>query len=258
MNQAPVFHAIILFLSALGGAVLFLVTQKQTSKGLKLLLTFSAAYLLGLTLLHLFPEMFASEIEHAGWYVLGGFLLQVVLDFFSHGIEHGHTHTHTHAHTGTKFLYTVMASLWVHAFIEGMPFGGVLEGHAHHHSGHEHAHAGHDHRDSLLIGISLHKVTEALVFTALLVSVGLSKKRALFWLVIFALVAPAGAFAHYYLGNSGLANISSLTPKVTGVLIGILLHVSTTILFESEEGHRFNLAKFGSILLGIGMAAAIA
>jgi ZIP family zinc transporter len=38
-------------------------------------------------------------------------------------------------------------------------------------------------------------------------------------------------------------------------LVGILLHVSTTILFESEEGHRFNIYKFASILLGIASAA---
>ncbi len=257
MNQAPLFYAAILFVSALVGAGIFLLTQKQTGKGLKLLLSFSAAYLLGLTLLHLFPEMFSSEIEHAGWYVLGGFMLQVVLDFFSHGVEHGHAHVEKHEHTGTRFLYTVMASLWVHAFIEGMPFGGAIEGHAHHH-GHDHGHGPHDHRDSLLIGISLHKVTEALVFTALLVNVGLSRNRALFWLFIFALVAPAGAFAHYYIGENGLANIATLTPKVTGVLIGILLHVSTTIIFEGEEGHKFNWMKFGTIILGIAMAAAIA
>jgi zinc transporter ZupT len=259
MNQPPIFYAAILFISALVGAGIYLLTEKQTGKGIKLLLSFSAAYLLGLTLLHLFPEMFMSEIAHAGWYVLGGFMLQVVLDFFSHGVEHGHAHTNHHQHQGTRFLYTVMASLWIHAFIEGMPFGGVMEGHAHAH-GHNHTHGatGHDHRNSLLIGISLHKITEALVFTALLVSTGLTKKRALMWLVLFALVAPAGAFAHFYIGENGLANIAELTPKVTGVLIGILLHVSTTIIFESEEGHKFNWMKFGSILLGIAMAAAIA
>ncbi len=257
MNQVPIFYASILFLSSIVGATVFLITQKQTGKGLKLLLSFSAAYLLGLTLLHLFPEMMSSEIEYAGWYVLGGFMLQVVLDFFSHGVEHGHAHTNEHHHTGTRFLYTVMGSLWIHAFIEGMPFGGVIEGHAHHHHGHDHVATG-DHRNSLLVGISLHKVTESLVFTALLINVGLRKNRAIFWAIVFALVAPAGAFAHFYIGEIGLANIATLTPKVTGVLIGILLHVSTTIIFESEEGHKFNWMKFGSILLGIAMAAAIA
>jgi len=219
-------------------------------------------------LLHLFPELFASGIPYAGWYVIAGFILQVILDYFSHGVEHGHAHTHDHHH-GKGFLITVMASLWIHAFIEGMPFGGVFDphtiadahDHAHNHA-HSHGHA-HDHRDSLLIGISLHKVTEALVFMALLISTGLSKTRAFllsktrafFWMIVFALVAPLGAFAHYFIGENGFANLATLTPKVTGILIGILLHVATTILFESEEGHKFNRMKFGAIILGIASAA---
>jgi zinc and cadmium transporter len=257
MNHPPVFYATILFISALAGGGIFLLTHKQSSKGLKLLLAFSAAYLLGLTLLHLFPELFESGIAHAGWYVLAGFMLQVILDFFSHGIEHGHAHTHEHHHHhGTRFLFMVMVSLWIHAFIEGMPFGGAMPSHVH-----DHAHAGHmhshDHRDSLLIGISLHKVTETLVFTALLFSAGISRIKILFWVVMFALVAPAGAFAHYFIGENGLANLATLTPKVTGVLIGIILHVSTIILFESEEGHKFNWIKFMAILLGIAGAALV-
>ena len=255
-NLPPYGYAAVLFLAAIIGGVTFLLTQKQSGKGIKLILSFSAAYLLGLTLLHLFPELFASEISNAGWYVLGGFMLQVILDFFSHGVEHGHAHTNNHHHHGTKFLFTVMASLWIHAFIEGMPFGGSFTSHIHDH-GHAHGHShAHDHRSSLLIGISLHKITETLVFTALLASAGLSRFKVIFWMIIFALVAPAGAFVHYFIGDSGLANLDTLTPKVTGVLIGILLHVSTIILFESEEGHKFNWMKFAAIILGIAAAAA--
>jgi|JI6StandDraft_1071083.scaffolds.fasta_scaffold02715_4 zinc and cadmium transporter len=258
MSQAPIFYAAVLFIAAMVGGGLFILTHKQTSKGLKLLLSFSAAYLLGLTLLHLFPELFSSEIENAGWYVLGGFMLQVVLDFFSHGVEHGHAHTNHQHNYSTKFLFTVMASLWIHAFIEGMPFGGVSAGHIHDHAhgaiGHMHTH---DHRDSLLIGISLHKITETLVFTALLFSTGMSKSRVLFWMVLFALIAPAGTFVHYLIGENGIADLATLTPKVTGILIGIILHVSTIILFESEEGHKFNWMKFASILVGIAFAVLV-
>jgi hypothetical protein len=38
------------------------------------------------------------------------------------------------------------------------------------------------------------------------------------------------------------------------VVIGIFLHISTTILFESSENHRFNLQKFVVIILGTLMA----
>jgi hypothetical protein len=36
--------------------------------------------------------------------------------------------------------------------------------------------------------------------------------------------------------------------------VGIFLHISTTILFESSENHRFNLIKFLVIILGAGLA----
>lgn len=257
MSDSPFFYMLVLFLAAMLGGVLFFITRKQATQGIKLLLSFSAAYLLGLTLLHLFPELFHSGIEHAGWYVMAGFLLQVILDFFSHGVEHGHAHSHAHA--GTKFLFTVMASLWVHAFIEGMPFGGGITEHLHDHG---HSHAGHDHaagdsRGSLLLGISLHKVTESLVFAALLINSGVKLNRAIFWIILFALVAPAGAYFHHVLIDLDIHGIESFTPKVTGILIGILLHVSTTIIFESEEGHKFNWMKFLSIIIGIALAALV-
>jgi hypothetical protein len=38
------------------------------------------------------------------------------------------------------------------------------------------------------------------------------------------------------------------------VVVGIFLHISTTILFESSENHRFNLIKFVVILMGAGFA----
>ena len=40
---------------------------------------------------------------------------------------------------------------------------------------------------------------------------------------------------------------------IDSFVVGVLLHVSTTILFESNEGHKFNLVKIsliaGAILL---------
>jgi zinc transporter ZupT len=250
----PYWHAFILFSASAIGGVFFFLTRKHATREIKLVLSFSAAYLLGITLLHLFPELFASEIEHAGWWVLGGFLLQVILDFFSHGVEHGHAHTHHHE-VGTRFLIPVMISLWIHAFIEGMPFGGTALVHAHEHGGH--VHAGHDHRGSLLLGISFHKITESVVFAALLFQSTMKRSTAFLWLLLFALMAPLGAFTHYWAGETGMVNVGEFTVKVTGILIGILLHVSTIILFESDHSHKFNWMKFGSILLGIALAAMV-
>jgi hypothetical protein len=39
------------------------------------------------------------------------------------------------------------------------------------------------------------------------------------------------------------------------IVIGIFMHISTTILFESTESHRFNLAKGVAALVGIALGA---
>lgn len=252
MIDFPWFYFFTLFTAGMAGVGLIFLKVSHKSIGVRYLLAFSAAYLLGICLLHLMPELFHSEIANPGWYILAGFLLQIILDFFSHGVEHGHAHIHEHV--GTKFLFTVMVSLWIHAFIEGMPFGSAfsstLHSHAHHHD-HIHSIASGDHRESLIVGIGIHKITEGIVFTALLLSIGLSRFRAIAWAVLFSLMAPFGAAFQYVLGNTGVVDLQDFTPKIIGILIGILLHVSTIIIFESSEGHHFNLRKFVAIILGL-------
>lgn len=76
------------------------------------------------------------------------------------------------------------------------------------------------------------------------------------WLVVFALVTPLGTFVSYAIGQNMLFNLSAYFDKIMAVVIGIFLHISTTILFESSENHRFNLIKFVMILLGAGVAIA--
>ena len=39
--------------------------------------------------------------------------------------------------------------------------------------------------------------------------------------------------------------------EITAIIIGVFLHISTIILFESSENHKFNLQKFAAIILGI-------
>ena len=39
--------------------------------------------------------------------------------------------------------------------------------------------------------------------------------------------------------------------ELTALSVGIFLHISTTIIFESSEGHKFNLAKLVIIAFGL-------
>jgi hypothetical protein len=41
---------------------------------------------------------------------------------------------------------------------------------------------------------------------------------------------------------------------LTALTIGVFFHISTIILFESSQGHKFNLRKVVVIILGIGIA----
>jgi zinc and cadmium transporter len=85
-------------------------------RALKLLLAFTGSLLFSIAVLDLIPEVYDGLKKMAGVYILIGFFLQIVLEFFSHGIEHGHTHHH-----GAKtFVPMMMISLCIHSLLEGM------------------------------------------------------------------------------------------------------------------------------------------
>ena len=209
---------------------------------LKLLLAFSGAYLLSITALHLLPEVFTGDDRGAyfGSFILVGFFIQVMLEYLSGGIEHGHAHTHRSA----GLPVGLMIGLCLHAFLEGMPLGGGDAGHSHH--GHSHSHG----LEPLLLGIVLHKYPVAMVFLAMLLNSGMAKAKAFGLLAVFAAMAPLGTLL------SGVEMVGQYNRESLAIVIGIFLHVSTTILFESSEGHRFNAYKMMAIAAGLALSAA--
>ncbi|MBI4947692.1 MAG: ZIP family metal transporter [Bacteroidetes bacterium] len=221
-----------------GCSVLFF---KLSSKTLKLILSFSGAYLLGITVLHLLPELYTSPPTPLPWgrgvgiFILAGFLLQIFIEYFSEGIEHGHIHVHKYEEN--IFPITVMIALSVHSFLEGMPLAGTINGT----------------KRSLATGIIFHNIPIAIALMSMLIQSGQKKARAIIWLVVFALMTPIGALTGNLLeGSFGL--ITYYSNYLMAVVVGIFLHVSTTILFESSEQHRFHLIKLATILAGMGLA----
>lgn len=226
---------IILFLSAfLGGLSIFLFKKDNTQR-LKLLLSFSGAYLFGITVLHLIPEVYGKADEYVGLFILGGFLLQILLELFSEGIEHGHIHKHSHEHY--SFPYGIMISLCLHAFLEGMP---LAEGH----------------QNELVFGIALHHIPAAFALGSVLVQNKVKRAPLLLLLVTFALMTPLGYVFSNGLSLGTIGNISQYFGRIMGVVIGIFLHISTTILFESSVDHKFNLKKFVAVIVGLAIAIA--
>ncbi len=220
----------------IGGGLVLLI--KKPERFLKLLLAFSGAYLLAVCVMHLIPEVYASDYENIGIFVLVGFLVQLMLEFFSQGIEHGHMHSNKSA-KGT-FPITIMLSLCLHAFFEGMP----LEGELHHHAGHDHG------NNSLLFGIILHKFPIAIALMSILLQSGLTKLKSFLYLTVFAIMAPLGMYLSHVFGSELTDTVANFHTIILAVVIGMFLHISTTILFESSEGHKFNIMKLGTIIGG--------
>jgi zinc transporter ZupT len=105
----------------------------------------------------------------------------------------------------------------------------------------------------------MHNLPVGMVLAGMLMKSGISKLETFMWISIFALMAPLGTilYATYLNGMADQASIEVITGDVTAVMVGILLHVSTTILFEADAGHRFNLLKFVSIITGFILSALI-
>ena len=225
---------VLFFCAFLGGASIFLV-KNDKSQLLKLILSFSGAYLFAITVLHLIPEAYSgSDMEEIGIFILIGFLLQIFLEQFSEGVEHGHIHKH---HDGHVFPWGIMVSLCLHAFLEGMPLAK-------------------DQNNELIFGIALHHIPAAFALASILVQNHLQKKGVIFYISIFAIMAPAGYYFSLSLSNGSISGMEQYFNKVMGIVIGIFLHISTTILFESSADHKINKRKMLAVLLGIAVALA--
>ncbi|WP_178988960.1 ZIP family metal transporter [Winogradskyella schleiferi] len=213
-------------LAVIIGVVIALLTKKQKSIYTKLLLSFSGAFLLALTLFDLLPEVYHHiDAKLTGLYIMCGILLQIILEFFSKGAEHGHVHIHKN---DTQFPWLLFISLCIHSFLEGFPI--------------------HQHND-MVYGVLIHKIPIAILITAFLLQSSYSKFQMVSFLVVFAVMTPLGT----YISNHS-SIMTNYVDVINAIVIGIFLHISTTILFETGEGHKFNLSKLVAICLGILIA----
>lgn len=223
---------VLFFCAFFGGVAIFLV-KSDKSQLLKLILSFSGAYLFAITVLHLIPDAYSgTDKAEIGIFILIGFLFQVFLEQFSEGVEHGHIHKHSHQHA---FPLGVMVSLCLHGFLEGMPLAK-------------------DHHNELIFGIALHHIPAAFALASILVQNHYKAPSVLFYISVFAVMAPAGYYFSVSLSNGSIYGMEPYFNKVMGIVIGIFLHISTTILFESSADHKINWKKMVAVLLGIGVA----
>lgn len=216
---------IALFLAVAIGYFIALAFQKKEIGQTSIILAFSGAFLLSVTLFELLPEVFEVPSKQLGLLVMSGIMLQLILDFFSKGAEHGHVHIHSRS---KSFPWLLFISLSIHALLEGFP---VAE------------------NQSLLIGVIVHKIPIAIILTLFFNRAQYPKTTSLSFLFLFALMTPLGSWI-----SSEIAFLKTYETGINAVVIGIFLHVSTTILFESSKDHKFNMAKLLAIFLGVVFA----
>ncbi|WP_448698460.1 ZIP family metal transporter [Mucilaginibacter sp. AW1-3] len=229
-----IWQLLLLFGAAFFGGISILFFNKgDHTKKLKLVLSFSGAFLFAITVLHLIPDAYHGNDNLVGVFILGGFLFQIILEQFSDGVEHGHIHHHEHDHRPV-FPFAILISLCIHAFLEGMP---LAQGY----------------QNQLVFGIALHHIPAAFALASVMMVNKVPKNKMIFFLLLFAIMAPAGYFFSDRLSHASTFNLQQYFNRIMGVVIGIFLHISTTILFESSEGHKFNLRKMIVVLLGISI-----
>jgi len=233
-----IWEYVLLFSSVLLGGGIALYIRQQQPLVLRLLLSFSGAYILSIAALHLLPGIFAGDHSLMGLWLLLGFFIQIILEQLSRGVEHGHIHAHAHAKAG--YGIQILIGLCLHSFIEGMPLSGYP---------HMHEHGGEI--NHLLYGIILHKAPAAFALGILLSQSDYSRAFVMISLVIFSLMSPLGAF----LGEQFIVNPVALQ-RIMAIVVGSFLHISTTILFEAEgdRQHQISWKKLLAMITGLVIA----
>ncbi len=221
--------------------------RKHVSPKLMTYITvFGGAFLLASCFINLVPHMFLGEgterfvtpnnhfkIAAA---VMIGFLVQLLLEHLTHGAEHGHNHCHNcetdhhehHVHPVTG----LMIGLCVHAFLEGMPMIELEK------NGEIDIHQG------LLYGIVLHNIPIAIVMVTLFMSNRYGFWKSLGLLALFGIMTPLGSLTNIFL----VPENEALQCVIMGVVVGILLHVSVSILFDHDH-NDFSWSKFLTIII---------
>ena len=225
------------------GAVTVFAFRLHEPKHVKLLNSFTGAFLLSLTLLHLLPELYdfprTGGGDHLamrlGFCMLLGFFIQLALDYISLGVEHGHAHHLHHGHPP----YGVVIGLCIHALVEGTALGNST------------TYYDPTSRTLLLWSIVVHNYPVSIALLAMLLHWGMQKGTALSILGLFAVMGPVGMFV-----SGHVQPLAEHSRELMAVVIGIFMHISTTILFESGDAHKIHIPKLVAIVVGTALGVA--
>lgn len=263
MSTTVILSYLLIIVGIVAWAVLVPGSRHVGPKFTSAITVFGGAFLFASCFINLVPHIFLGDDPYRfvtpgihfkiAASVMVGFLIQLLLEKLTRGIEHGHNHCpcceeeqdsaqhhHSHhphpghCHTGSVHPVTgLLVGLCIHAFLEGMPLVD-LDGDIH---------------QGLLYGIVLHNIPIALVLVGLFVNNRYGLWRSLALLTLFAVMTPLGSLCNIYL----LPADELLQSLIMGVVVGILLHVSVNILFDHDH-NNFTLTKLLLILVAFTAA----
>ncbi|MDM1045811.1 ZIP family metal transporter [Myroides sp. 1354] len=233
---------IVPLLAVIIGYLIALLLQPKNKKHLKLLMAFSGSFLLTLTVTHLLPDVYQAAMgdlvtggghlhdhdhDHGGaarigFFIMAGIVFQIILEYFSKGAEHGHVHGHEKL---DRIPWLLFISLCIHALFEGMPISQHSE---------------------LALGIGIHHLPIAIILTAFFINAQMNKKMVFVFMMLFSIMTPLGTLI-----SSNVPILNTYYAEISAIVVGILFHISSTIIFESNEDHKFNINKLIAILLGV-------
>ena len=218
---------LLLILSVLIGVFLgkFFGDREKFAKNL---LIVSAGFLITICLNEVFPQIYSGSEHHIGLWVIGGVLLQMLLENLTKGFEHGHFHHHTDEKNILPLA--LMIGLFVHAFLEGIPLANETEV-----------------LSPYLTGILVHNIPISFILGAFLVKNKKFSTSAFLIIALFALASPLGLILGKYFSPD-------LKIYFLALVGGIFLHISSVIIFERNKNHNVDWQKIGLVALGVLLA----
>jgi len=232
-----------LFLFAFGTGFFAVSFPDVNRRYFRYSLIFSGAYLFALTIVHILPDVFIlnGSSPKIGLFVLFGFFMQLILEYFTSGVEHGHLHGRQNQNHHHSLATPLMIALCLHAFLEGTLLTREYQLHPEVSS------------SQVLFGIVAHKMPVAFALMSILVCQFKGRTIPLLLLMGFSLATPAGIYFTAGLELEGLVS-PQVFQAAFAIVAGNFLYISTTIFYESSPGHRFQGAKLAMSLMGAGLA----
>lgn len=224
--------------SLIGGLVL-LFKQQLALKISHLLASFAAGTLLGVAFFDLIPEA-AHEAEESGFdifpWILVGLLVFFLLERFLHWFHHHHEHKHEKG-DDKPTIPLIMIGDSMHNFIDGVviaatfmvniPLGIVTT-----------------------LAVAAHEIPQEIGDFGIMLHRGVRRKKILFYNMLSAAAAFAGAILTFFLGE----RIEMLIPLFLALTAGFFIYIAASDLIpEIHEENRKGFAVIETVLLLLGV-----